>query len=1045
MSVHLKANTREDLQAIKTACGEELLKYDYKILVCSGAGCISSNCHAVRDALIKALEEQKLAERALVVETGCIGTCDLGPVMVVIPADSASEKRFDASSGIFYTKLAPGDIPAIVSSHIGAGNIKISAAYFDGRKGEHVPRLKDIDYFKNQVKIALRNCGSIDYSSLAEYIANDGYMAVSKVLGGMRPEDVVEEIKKSGLRGRGGGGFPSGIKLESGMKAPGKVKYLVCNADEGDPGAFMDRSILEGDPHSVIEGMMIEGYAIGASKGYVYVRAEYPLAVERLDYAIKSAREAGLLGKNILHSGFDFDIEIRIGAGAFVCGEETALMASIEGERGEPRQKPPFPFQKGLFGMPTIINNVETLANVPPIILKGSSWFAGYGTESSRGTKVFALAGDINNTGIVEVPMGASLGDIIFNIGGGIRKNKEFKAAQTGGPSGGCVTRENLNTPVDYDSLIKLGAIMGSGGLITMDEDTCMVDMARFFMEFIQDESCGKCVPCRLGTKRMLEILERITRGQGEEGDIETLEELGNMIKEAAVCGLGQTAPNPVLSMIRNFREEYEEHIKYKHCRAGVCADLFISPCQNACPAGVNVPGYVALIAAGRLRDAYNLIRKENPFPAVCGRVCTHECESKCRRAQLDEPISISDLKRYVADYVLKNEEPYMDLVFPKKGKSIGIIGAGPSGLTCGYYLARLGYDVDVYEQQPVAGGVLAFGIPEYRLPKEVLQHEIKMIEQVGVRIHLDTEVGSDVTFYQLKSRHDAVYISTGTQFSNLINISGEDLKGVYHGLDFLRDVNLGREVKVGASVAVIGGGNTAIDAARTAVRLGASEVTILYRRLVKDMPADYREIRDAVEEGIRIIPLVAPVAFIGRDRIREIECIRMELKDFDSSGRRKPKPVQGSEFTLKVDMVIPAVSQYSDLPFINRDELEVTQWGTFITDRDTLMTKMKGVFAGGDVVRGSDTVITAIADGKNAAKAIDRYLGGTGVLNTGEEIDIPRPADEKEIVEHERFPMKFLPPEQRKDNFSEVAVGFHKLNAIAEAMRCLRCDRRGC
>jgi len=493
---------------------------------------------------------------------------------------------------------------------------------------------------------------------------------------------------------------------------------------------------------------------------------------------------------------------------------------------------------------------------------------------------------------------------------------------------------------MDYESLVKLGAIMGSGGLITMDEDTCMVDMARFFMDFIQDESCGKCVPCRLGTKRMLDILERITTGKGEEGDLETLEELGMMVKEAAVCGLGQTAPNPVLSMIRYFREEFEEHIRYKHCRAGVCADMFISPCQNACPAGVNVPGYVALIAAGRVRDAYNLIRKENPFPAVCGRVCTHECESKCRRGQLDEPISIADLKRYAADYVLKNEEPYMDLVFPKKGKNVGIIGAGPSGLTCGYYLARLGYDVDVYESHPVAGGVLAFGIPEYRLPKEVLEHEIKLIEQVGVRIHLNTEVGSDITFYQLKSNHDALYIATGTQFSNLINIDGENLKGVYHGLDFLRDVNLGHEVKISGSVAVIGGGNTAIDAARTAMRLGADEVTVLYRRCIEDMPADAREIRDAEEEGVKIIPLVAPLRFIGKEKVREIECIRMELKEFDSSGRRKPKPVPGSEFIMKVDLVIPAVSQYSDLPFINRDEVEVTQWGTFVTDREILLSE---------------------------------------------------------------------------------------------------------
>ncbi|MCR4436112.1 MAG: NADH-quinone oxidoreductase subunit NuoF [Clostridiales bacterium] len=1021
----------EDLSERKDAYRRKNAEYRWKILVCSGAGCISSNCQGVRDALIETLTGTGLRDRTCVVETGCMGTCDLGPVMIVMP------------QGVLYTKLKPKDIPSIIRSHLQEGQIKLENTYLDKKTGRHIPLIKDIPYFTKQVKIALRNCGTIDYSSLDEYISKNGYMAVAKVLKDFSPEDVVEEVKKSGLRGRGGGGFPTGVKWEAGMKARGEGKYIVCNADEGDPGAFMDRSILEGDPHSVIEGMMIAGYAIGASKGYVYVRAEYPLAVERLGTAIMKAREAGLLGRNILGSGFEFDIEVRIGAGAFVCGEETALMASIEGQRGEPRQKPPFPFQRGLFGKPTIINNVETFANIPPVILNGSSWFAAIGTDGSKGTKVFALAGDINNTGIVEVPMGATLGDIIFDIGGGIPKNKEFKAVQTGGPSGGCITRKHLNTPVDYDSLAGLGAVMGSGGMISMDEDTCMVDMARFFMEFVQDESCGKCTPCRLGTKRMLEILERIAKGQGQEGDIEILEELGGIIKDTALCGLGQTAPNPVLSMIKNFRDEYEEHIKYKYCRAGVCADLFISPCENACPAGVNVPGYVALIAAGRMRDAYNLIRKENPFPAVCGRVCTHPCESKCRRGQLDEPISIADLKRYAADYVLKDEEPYMDLVFPVKGKKVGIIGAGPSGLTCGYYLARLGYDVDVYEAQSVAGGVLAFGIPEYRLPKNVLQHEIKLIEKAGVKIHLNTEVGKDIPFSQLQDKYQAIYIATGTQFSNRINIPGEEMRGVYYGLDFLRDINLGRDVRVEGTVAVIGGGNTAVDAARTAVRLGAGRVVILYRRLVEDMPADPREVRDALEEGIEIMPLVAPIRFIGEDRVRAVECVKMELKGFDDSGRRKPEVAAGSEFVLDVDMVIPAVSQYSDLPFINKDEVEVTQWGTFVTDRDTMMTGIKGVFAGGDVVRGSDTVITAIADGKNAAKAIDRYLGGKGVLNTGEAIDIPKASDEKEITEHERFPMKYLDPDVRKKCFDEVAVGFHKLNAMAEAMRCLRCDRR--
>ncbi|HEX3043343.1 MAG TPA: NADH-ubiquinone oxidoreductase-F iron-sulfur binding region domain-containing protein [Bacillota bacterium] len=1037
MCEELGIKTIDDLVRIKAEYLQKMAGYKYRILVCSGAGCISSNCQAVKEAILKSLKDSNLADQVLVSETGCIGTCDLGPVMIVRPDD------------VMYTKLKPSDIPSIIYSHLLSNKIKMDHTYFDRKTGQYIPHFKDIPYFKNQVKIALRNCGAIDYGLLEEYIARDGYLALAKVLQAMSPETVVAVIKKSGLKGRGGAGFPTGVKWEAGLKAEGKVKYIVCNADEGDPGAFMDRSILEGDPHSVIEGMMIAGYAIGAGKGYVYVRAEYPLAVERLGIAIGKARGSGLLGNDILGSHFSFDIEIRIGAGAFVCGEETALMASIEGERGEPKQKPPFPFQRGLFGKPTIINNVETFANVPPIISNGAEWFGVFGSVNCKGTKVFALAGDICNTGIVEVPMGFTLGEIIFDIGGGIPKKKEFKAAQTGGPSGGCITREYLNTPIDYDSLMKLGAIMGSGGLITMDEDTCMVDMARFFMEFVQDESCGKCVPCRLGTKRMLEILERITKGEGREGDIELLEELGEIIKDTAICSLGQTAPNPVLSMIQYFREEYEEHIKYKYCRAGVCTDLFISPCQNACPAGVNVPGYVALIAAGRIKDAYNLIRKENPFPAVCGRVCTHPCERKCRRAQLDEPISIADLKRYVADTMLKNEEPYMDLVFPKRGKSVAIIGAGPSGLTCGYYLARLGYDVDVYESKPVAGGVLTLGIPEYRLPKKVLQQEIKLIEQVGVKIHLNQEVGKDIAFEQLRKDYDALYVATGTQFSHKIGIEGEDLKGVYNGLQFLCDVNLGKELTIGEQVTVIGGGNTAIDAARVAIRLGAREVKILYRRLEEDMPADPREIRDAIEEGVQLMTLVAPVRILGNGTaiedgsVTEIECVRMELGEFDSSGRRKPRVIPGSEFRIQTDRVIPAVSQYSDLPFINKDEVELTRWGTFVTDRDTMMTNMKGVFAGGDVVRGSDVAITAIADGKKAASAIDKYLGGKGVLNTGEEIDIPRPSDEKEIIEHERFPIKFLEPQSRKNNFEEVCSGFHKLNAIAESMRCLRCDRR--
>lgn len=1028
----MKINNIADLQNIKKAYNDNLSKYKYQVLVCGGAGCISSNCGEVKDALINSLAENNLSDKVAVIETGCMGTCAVGPVVLILPDET------------FYTKVTPEIINEIVKSHIINGTILEQYTFFDHAIGKFVPNINDINFFKDQVKIALRNCGSIDYSSIDAYIAKDGYFAIAKALNNMSNKDVVDEIKKSGLRGRGGAGFPTGIKWEAGMKAQSDQKYIVCNADEGDPGAFMDRSLLEGDPHGVIEGMMLGAYAIGASMGYVYVRAEYPIAVDRLGIAIEEARERGILGGKVFGSDFSFDLEIRIGAGAFVCGEETSLMASIEGQRGEPKQKPPFPFERGLFSKPTIINNVETFANVAPIILKGADWFSSYGTETSKGTKVFALAGDIVNTGIVEVPMGTPLGDILFKIGGGIPNGKTFKAAQTGGPSGGCITKEYLNTPVDYENITKLGAIMGSGGLIVMNEDTCMVDTARYFMEFIQDESCGKCVPCRVGTKRMLEILERITKGEGQEGDIELLEELSVNIKETAMCGLGQSAPNPVLSTIKYFRDEYEDHIKYKYCRAGVCADLYLSPCQNACPASINVPGYMALIANGRFIDAYNLIRQENPFPAVCGRICTHPCESKCRRNQLDEALAIADIKRFAADYAYAHEELLNNKIdVPKNGKSVGIIGAGPSGLTCGYYLARLGYAVDVYEAQPIAGGVLAFGIPEYRLPNAVLGQEIKYIEQAGVNIHLNTEVGKDISFDELRQKHDSVYIATGTQISNRINIPGEDLPGVIHGLEFLRKVNLGQDVKIGDTVAIIGGGNTAIDAARTVLRKGAKKVMILYRRTIEDMPADVREVHDSLEEGIEIIPLVAPVSFVGNGKVEGIECIRMELKGFDAAGRRKPNVKEGSNFTVNVDMVIPAVSQSSDLPFVKKEEVEVTKWGTFVTDKDTQMTSMPGVFAGGDVARGSDVAITAIADGKKAAEAIDKYLGGKGILNKGEAIEIPNSKDDDEIVEHKRFPMDVIDPEERKDCFCEVAKGYHKLNAIAESMRCLRCDRR--
>lgn len=711
-------------------------------------------------------------------------------------------------------------------------------------------------------------------------------------------------------------------------------------------------------------------------------------------------------------------------------------MASIEGKRGMPRARPPFPAQQGLWGKPTTINNVKSLASLPVIINNGADWYAKIGTEKSRGTAVFSLVGKVANSGLVEIPMGTPLKHIIYDIGGGIPQGKHFKAVQTGGPSGGCLPISYLNLPVEYETLSQAGSIMGSGGMVVMDEDTCMVDIARYFLSFTQSESCGKCVPCRLGTKQMLDILTNITEGKAKLEDIDLLLDLCKQVKAGSLCGLGQTAPNPVLTTLRYFRDEYEEHIKKKHCRAAVCKGLVTAPCSHTCPAGIDVPRYLRFIAGGKPADATAVIRERIPFPAICGLVCFHPCEAKCRRGQLDEAIAIRMLKRYAAEHDTRGW-PERTKVAPATGKRVAIVGSGPAGLTAAYYLAKLGHSVTVFEALPEPGGMMRVGIPDYRLPKDVLLSEVREVQEIGVNIKTNNRIESLDTLF--KEGYNAVFLAVGAHQGIKIGVDGDDNSRVIECVDFLREVSLGKKVRLGKKVAVIGGGNAAVDSARTALRLGAGEVTIIYRRTQAEMPANPEEVHDALTEGINIEFLAAPSRIATQNGKVALECVRMQLGEMDASGRRQPEPIKGSEFTTTFDTIIAAVGQRPDIP--QQFNISAGRGNTIKVDPDTLAASKEGVFAGGDAVSGPASVIEAIAAGRQAAISIDKYLGGSGNID---EVLAPLEgavAPLEETEEKYRPEMPALPVEQRLNNFYQVEKGYTDEMAIEEATRCLRCD----
>ena len=1004
------------------------------ILVCAGAGCISSGGHAMRDALRGELKKRGLDEEIKIVETGCIGPCDLGPVLLVHP------------DGTFYQRVTALDVPALVEEHFLKGRPYKKLLPAEPGTANLVTTARDFDFFAKQHKIVLENCGLIDPENIEEYIGRDGYAALGKVLTSMTPEQVIAEIKASGLRGRGGAGFPTGLKWELMTKVPTAPKYVICNADEGDPGAFMNRAVLEGDPHRVIEGMTIGAYAMGANRGFIYIRAEYPLAIKRLQIALEQAAKYGLLGKKLFGTTFDFDLEIRIGAGAFVCGEETALMRSVEGRRGQPQPRPPFPAQRGLWGNPTNINNVETWACIRLIILHGAKWFASIGSPKYPGTKVFALAGKIKNTGLAEVPLGTPLRDVIFDIGGGIPNGNLFKAVQTGGPSGGVIPAEHLDVSLEYESLQKLGSIMGSGGLVVMDEDACMVDVAQFFMEFCCDESCGKCAPCRVGTRQMLNILERITNGHAELADLKKLEELSIVVKDASLCGLGQTAPNPVLTTLRYFRKEYEEHIREHRCAAGACQNLFLSPCENSCPLHMNIPGFLQLLKEDRLDDAFELVILDNPLPASTGRVCQHPCENRCRRKTVDSAINMREVHRYIADTIFEKTtaEKILKRLSKRKmaatGKRIGIVGSGPAGLSAAFYLALLGHSVTVYESAEEPGGMLRYALPDYRLPTETLECELALIRGVGVKFVCNTALGRDITLEKLANDNDAVYLAIGTWEEQDLGVPGGELKGVYPALDFLNRVSHGEKIELGKKVAVIGGGNAAIDSARTALRLGA-DVTIVYRRSREDMPAIVQETEEALEEGAKLVVLAAPVQVLGESgRVTGLEVAKTILGKYDSRGRRTPITTN-ENYIIPCDTIIEAIGEKVKGAVAQKLGLPLNKSGTIKVDPWTLQTSNPKVYAGGDAVTGAANVTTAMGFGKKAAAIIDRQLVGVDRFRQL----WPRLQYGNTVPQHtadgSRNVGKLVPNDVRRSSWGEVSHTLSAWEAKTEAMRCLRCD----
>lgn len=1024
----------------KEACAEwaKIEQSDRPVFWVGAATCgRAAGADDVLDTLRNELALNNL--EATVLEVGCLGPCYLEPLVII---------QKPGLPKICYGNIDPGKMHDLIRRFILGGDFckewVLGTLQDEGYDG--IPSFYEHPVMFNQVRRIFRNCGIIDPTNMNHYLARDGYRGFFRALE-IGPERTIEEVKNSGLRGRGGAGFPTYKKWEFCRNSPGEKRFLICNCSEGDPGSFMNRTLIEGDPHAVLEGMLIAGFALNATAGYIYCGVEYTTVLKRFKHAIAQLYDIGLLGQNIAGSGFSFDIILKRGAGAYVCGEETALIAAIESRRGMPRPRPPFPAVSGLWGYPTNIQNVETLGNLPLILHNGATWYTEYGTENNKGTRSFALAGSVKRPGLVEVPLGMPLSEIIYNIGGGAPMGRRVKAVQTGGPSGGCIPAERFDLPVEYEVLAQAGSIMGSGGMIVLDEQTCMVDLVRYFLTFTQNESCGKCPPCRVGTRVMLNQVVKIAEGRATMQDLEILENVANTVKNGSLCGLGQTAANPVLCSLRYFRKEFETHIIEKRCPAGVCEALFRTPCMSGCPTGVYIPGFLSLAGERRFEEALQLYRERNPFASVCGYLCVRPCENRCLRVELDEPVSISDINRFLIQSETEMVVPDVEPNPVNTTRKIAIVGAGPAGLTAAYFLARLGYRPDVFDASTRPGGALTHFIPGFRLPRDIVDREIDMILSMGSNFIPNQRLGKDFTLHSLRQNgYEGIIISCGATVPMALNIPGDNARGVTDAYSYLRQYNLHGKVDTGRRVAVIGGGNVATDAARVAKRMGAEDVSICYRRTRREMTA-YEDLVTAAErEGVRLSPLVAPVAVTVQDGyVKGLKCISMELGAFDLTGRRLPVPIKDSAFHLDVDQVIVAVGSSTNMSmYVNGTALTIDGSGLIQVNPQTQQTNIPWIFACGDASNKNPEIVDAIASGERAAVGLDAFLTGEKHAFWRVQSLVDTLYDmSKEPAPSPRIVIDRSAIEKQKDSFEEPLFVFTEEVAVGQALRCLRCDFR--